>query len=559
MPHTATALGCLAVALSLCGVATAVDVTRGTQNYYIPMRVEPVDFTTTLTDLEAMLQFAKDKKMNQNMQMFIRTASGKIQESLATIAKMQEEAAATKERDAKKKDTDPVAFSTVAGHKPDFDTQVGVKRLKGSGAKNSNVKKYTAAKVTKLLATGKVNLKKPFLVSGGVQELEELQRKFTALGLKGNKDAQVRYLSPVKAKEKRSFDKQQQQGQPEEQMEYQMISTEKYLVNCFNLRAKPDFRRLGGTQTEHCETELPVSAVDSDMADFQLSPVSSIALYAPLEKSKQAFAAKAGELEKLAGAGLKQKLSQGASSNFVFGPSGSGEQLRQAGHAFVDGLIHGKKRWFLMSPEDFNKLRGEAREVLEPASAFIFFEQQLEELIEDHELGSEIKYWDTNQLPGELIYIPGDLIMTSLSYQDSFSFKQLVVDGGEQMLAAKINSKIWDPQSGQVPAGFQFSVCHGLDVSKAGQQLGTQLHPQQAGMINNIFKQFFPKKTQQNQLIIEILAECGAALDAGVQGTYCSAVFTPCIKQLEKNAKSQKLDVPSWIKTGIQAKIKQEL
>lgn len=202
-PHTATALGCLAVALSLCGVATAVDVTRGTQNYYIPMRVEPVDFTTTLTDLEAMLQFAKDKKMNQNMQMFIRTASGKIQESLATIAKMQEEAAATKERDAKKKDTDPVAFSTVAGHKPDFDTQVGVKRLKGSGAKNSNVKKYTAAKVTKLLATGKVNLKKPFLVSGGVQELEELQRKFTALGLKGNKDAQVRYLSPVKAKEKR--------------------------------------------------------------------------------------------------------------------------------------------------------------------------------------------------------------------------------------------------------------------------------------------------------------------------------------------------------------------
>ena len=40
-------------------------------------------------------------------------------------------------------------------------------------------------------------------------------------------------------------------------------------------------------------------------------------------------------------------------------------------------------------------------QVLEPASAFIFFEQQLEELIEDHELGSEIKYWDTNQLPGE--------------------------------------------------------------------------------------------------------------------------------------------------------------
>merc|ERR1712166_1239644 len=323
--HSATALGCLALALSLCGVATAVDVTRGTQNYYIPMRVEPVDFSTTLTDLEAMLQFAKDKKMTQNTQMFIRAASHKVQESLATIAKMQEEAEAAKERDAKKKDTDPVAFTTVAGHKPNFDTQVGVKRLKGSGAKNSNVKKYSAKKLTKLLATGKVNLKIPFLVTGGVQELSELQRKFTALGLKGNKAAQVRYLSPVKAKEQRTFDKQ-------EQLEYQMISTEKYLVNCFNLRAKPDFRRLGGTQTEHCETELPVSAVDSDMADFQLAPVSSLTGYAPLEKSKQAFAAKAGELEKLAGAGLKQTLLKGASSNFVFGPSGSGEQLRQAGH-----------------------------------------------------------------------------------------------------------------------------------------------------------------------------------------------------------------------------------
>jgi len=543
------ALGCLVSALSLSSATSRSTQLLQTQNYYIPMRVEPADFSSTLTDLETLLQFAKDKKMNQNMQMFFRGASHKVRETLASIDEMKKEAAAAKELDAKKKDSDPVVFTTVAGHKPDFNSQVGVKRLKGSGAKKSNVKKYSAEKLPKLIETGKVNWKKPFLVTGGVQELSELQRKFTALGLKDNTKARVRYLSPVKAKEKRSFDKQQQQqGQPEEQMEYQRISTEKYLVNCFNLRAKPDFRRLGGTQTEHCEMELPAAVLDPNMTDFQLAPVESIALYAPLEGAKQRFVARANELEKLAGEGVAQRLQQSSSSNFVFGPSGSGEQLRQAGGAFVDGLIHGKKRWFLMMPEDFNKLRGEAREVLEPASAFIFFEQQLEELIEDHELGSEIKYWDTNQLPGELIYIPGDLIMTSLSYSDSFSFKQLVLEGGPQVLAAKVNSKIWDPQSGQVPAGFQFAVCHGLDVAKAGEQLGTRLQPQQAGMIAQIFNQFFPGKKAQNSLILEILAECAATLDAGLQGTYCAAVYGPCVKQLEKNAKALKLDVPGWVK-----------
>ena len=68
----------------------------------------------------------------------------------------------------------------------------------------------------------------------------------------------------------------------------------------------------------------------------------------------------------------------------VFGPAGSGEQLRQEGMPFVDGLVHGKRRWFLMAPKDFSTLREKAKDTLEPASAFMFFEQQLEELVDDH-------------------------------------------------------------------------------------------------------------------------------------------------------------------------------
>ena len=57
----------------------------------------------------------------------------------------------------------------------------------------------------------------------------------------------------------------------------------------------------------------------------------------------------------------------------VLGPSGSGEHLRQQRTPFVDGLVHGTRRWFTMSPKNFQKLRSlaAAAETLEPSSAFV--------------------------------------------------------------------------------------------------------------------------------------------------------------------------------------------
>jgi len=56
----------------------------------------------------------------------------------------------------------------------------------------------------------------------------------------------------------RSFDQQQQQVPEDEQLEYSLVTMDKYFVNCFNLKAKPDFRKNGGADTEHCEQVLVV-------------------------------------------------------------------------------------------------------------------------------------------------------------------------------------------------------------------------------------------------------------------------------------------------------------
>ena len=110
-----------------------------------------------------------------------------------------------------------------------------------------------------------------------------------------------------------------------------------------------------------------------------------------------------------------------------------------------------------------------------------------------------------------------------------------------------INSNIWFPESGQVPAGFQFALCTGLDIDKAGTYLGKKVHPQMGKQVQQIMKQFFAETISQNQLIISTLGECNAALTGKVPGTYCGKVWEPCVKQLEKNAKSLKLTLPSWL------------
>merc|ERR1712037_968319 len=100
---------------------------------------------------------------------------------------------------------------------------------------------------------------------------------------------------------------------------------------------------------------------------------------------------------------------------------------------------------------------------------------------------------------------------------------------------------IWLPESGQVPAGFQFGLCTNLDLAKAGNKLGKQVHPQMGAQVQQIMQQFFPKPVSRNHLILNTLSECHAALSGGVKGTYCEKVWGPCVEQLQKHAKTMKV------------------
>jgi len=533
------------------GHAAKVDFPQ-TTSFSLALRVDKTDWLKAEKEWQAVLKFARDQKMTANTIMMLRTASDKITNTLKEFNKIkaEKEAFAAKEKAKQEAGTkQPAVFTVVAGHSPDFNTQIGVKPLKSKGSKRKNVLRYRASEVAGLLAKGKIDLNKPFLITDGVHNLDELREAWTAAKmLKEHTDVKVRYLSPVKAKQRRSFDKEKNNN-PNEELEWSHISLENYFVNCFNLRGKPDFRRLGGAQTEHCEMKVPASAMDPKMSSYKVKSLGGhLGGYGALEEGRSAFVTRAKDLQPLVHEKLdiQTQLGQSQSNFFVFGSSGSGEQLRQEERPFVDGLIHGKRRWFLMRPDHFMKLRQTASEVLEAASAFMFFEQQLAELIEDHELGESIPYYDTNQLPGDIMYVPNGLVMTGMAMSDSISFRQDVSTSPDE-IPAGINSNIWHPESGQVPAGFQFALCTGLDLAKAGKTLGKQVHPQMGAQVQQIMKQFFPESVTQNQLIISTLSECHAALTGKIQGTYCDQVWQPCVAQLEKNAKTLKANLPDWL------------
>merc|ERR1711918_212556 len=119
---------------------------------------------------------------------------------------------------------------------------------------------------------------------------------------------------------------------------------------------------------------------------------------------------------------------------------------------------------------------------------------------------------------------------------DSISYRQHTAPSS-QAVADSINQNIWFPESGQVPAGFQFGLCNGFDLDKAGATTGKKVHPNMGAQVSQIMKQFFPTPASHNHLIVDTLAACYSALAAGIKGTFCDKVWGPCVGQLEKNAK----------------------
>jgi len=191
--------------------------------------------------------------------------------------------------------------------------------------------------------------------------------------------------------------------------------------------------------------------------------------------------------------------------------------------------------------------------VLEPGSAFMFFEQQFVELKEDFELGSKkLEFMECNQNPGEAIFIPGDMIQTSLSLLDSFSYRQHLSLSKDEVLQ-KVDKSVWEPSSGVIPNGYQAAACLNFDLSATGKFGKGVLQSMQGQIIQQLLQQNYGASPQaQNQLILNVLRECTAvalapSLDASK--TVCPLVWNDCTDALAKNLQAAKIPYPTWIPT----------
>jgi hypothetical protein len=142
------ALKTVLVLLALFDVARAVQLQDST--FAMSLRVAKDEFDrsceclkgyaswTYLTSVSPvnesreLLQFAQEKKMSANMQMFVRAAADKIESTLKEFERRKELEAAAEER--KKKDAPAPAVFT--------DKEISVKPLKGDGAKVATWSRY---------------------------------------------------------------------------------------------------------------------------------------------------------------------------------------------------------------------------------------------------------------------------------------------------------------------------------------------------------------------------------------------------------------------------------
>jgi hypothetical protein len=370
----------LVVLQLLCAAPRAAQAQIGgsgtTMSFALTLRVPKDRWEASLAETKMLWEYAKEKNVGSNIELLLRGAYEKVNTTIIEVREKAErdkvEAAAKAAAPVVHRFTEPyvVKDGKVEGE--------SVRPLKASAAApKSTVKEYTLEQVIAKISAHKLDLKQPFLVKGGVTDIESLQVEHTAAKLVNNTGFTLRYFTPADAKAKRTFETaEQQQQDQQEQYKPHMITFEKYLKNCFNYNAKPDFKKQPGTSTEHCEQFVSAPSVTPTIKDYTIEATAPLSWLRDLDDAKAAFIAKGSDAFRPMlssalpeGASVADAFGAGADSRlFSMGPSGSGEQMRQEHTAFVDGLIHGRRRWLFMDPANFLELQASAKEVLEPAS-----------------------------------------------------------------------------------------------------------------------------------------------------------------------------------------------
>ena len=550
-----------------------------TVSFALTLRVPKERWEESLAETKMIWEFAKEKNVGSNVELLLRAAYEKVNGTIVAVREKQAKDAA----EAAEKAAAPKVHRLTEPYEVKDGAVQGeaVRPLKPSAAApKGTVRQYTLPQLLEKVEAHKLNLEQPFIVKDGVSNLDYLRERYTAASLMNDTSFKLAYYTPADAKAKRTFDTaEEQQKAEEEKYKPHMITFEKYFGNCFNHKAKPDFRKQPGTSTEHCEQFVSAPGVSAEMGDYSLDATAGLGWMAELDSAKAAFVrkrAKAFASMLPEGTDVAKAFSPsggGGSRLFSLGPSGSGEEMRQESTAFVDGLIHGRRRWLFMEPKNFIALRESAREVLEPASGFMFFEQQLGELIEDFGLGAKgKKYWEINQEVGDLLYVPPSLVRVSVNLEDSFSYFERLHTS--QATAQKaVDGNIWAPASGRIPDGYGAAACFGWDMVATADALGGAAPGGMQGqIIAQLMQQNFGGSVEQaNYLILKVLAECASAIDApsvNAARTMCAAAWVrrpqaaylptrmpsirltgsflqgPCAQKLEANLGTMGVDWP---------------
>lgn len=536
-----------AVAVALLGAAVGA-VELGKTTYNLNMIVERGEYERTLADAEALLAVAKAEAMGTAVQLMLRSGADKIRKSFGELEARRAKEATAAARVAEKAAAEPYRAPASL-----TNASVGVRPLKAYRApkKKSNlIRRVTRGEFDAMEAAGTLMeaLGKPLILEGGVADLDGLRERFSAARLMEDpayRDVRVEYVTPAVARSRRTFE----QAQENVEYDHTVIDLERYFVNCFNLRAKPDFRKRGGGQTDHCEQDLSYAVVagadDAGLMDGALAGLAGAGF--AFDRGRTALLLAAASR----GVDAREAL-EASTTRIVLGPAGSGDHLRSSRAPFVDGLVHGERRWFTMGPAAFDALRdkAEAAEALEPASAFTFFEAQFEELVEDLGLGSaRLRYAEGSQRPGDVLFAPPDTIYTSLAYEDAVSVRGLTA--GAHEAAYTVDARLWAPELGGVPDNFAAAACYGdgerlFDVEAAKAAAG----PGEAGgrdaqmlaIAAAVLPQIFPTARDRDAVALAALADCAGyrAVAGTLAGSQCAAHAANCARAL-------KLEKEDWL------------
>eukprot|EP00429_Kryptoperidinium_foliaceum_P052093 CAMPEP_0176091406 /NCGR_PEP_ID=MMETSP0120_2-20121206/45783_1 /TAXON_ID=160619 /ORGANISM="Kryptoperidinium foliaceum, Strain CCMP 1326" /LENGTH=557 /DNA_ID=CAMNT_0017425299 /DNA_START=23 /DNA_END=1696 /DNA_ORIENTATION=+ len=483
--------------------------------------------TNTYEQVASLLEHAREKKLDANVIRFLDNTVQQLSKVL-DAAKVVEEKRGTEVP----KDFTPQKYR--------------VKPMPKLQAKKITVKKITAKELRARLQQGKdIHFDEPLLVTNATalfnsEDWDNVRRHWSASRIMGDaeleKELKIEYWPPDKARA-RLVGNMLQMEEPE------LVSFSRYVVVCFHgTPAKP---KLPGQNTEHCEQTVDAQSMvrnASELKELSIFPEISNALPMQGEFRTRMLKAAAEELPSIIGKNLKKwEKSRGHLSYqyFVFGPSGSGDKLHaENGLPFYDILIHGSRRWLLLTEEEMQRVAEKAREALEfdKTSAYMFFEEKLPELKEEFGLK---KYMEANQQAGDLVIVPSGWFRVSLSLADSISYYETILSK-QSTLRSITDNNVWRPQIRQ----YQLAYCYDpKDLHLLpGVEKGSDLY--------NWLKDAIAKVKLDELLpgILSVLLQCGSTLvldkempQLKVEGlTVCTkAVWKQCRSQLKTKLKEK--------------------